>query len=59
LPNGTRLDPLARSPDALWIQVKELENDQEGWVAAAFAYVSCDVSVPDLPVGEIGATPSS
>ena len=59
LPNGTRLDPLARSSDALWIQVKELENDQEGWVAAAFAYVSCDVSVPDLPVGEIGATPSS
>jgi len=59
LPNGTGLEPLARSPDALWIQVRELENDQVGWVAAAFAYVSCEVSVPDLPMGEMPAPSAS
>ena len=52
LPSGTQLEPVARSSDALWIQVRVQESGQIGWGAAAVAYVSCDVSVVDLPVGE-------
>jgi hypothetical protein len=59
LPNGTRLEPLARSSDARWIQVQVQESGQVGWVAADTVYVSCNLSVVDLPVSKPPPTPVS
>ena len=49
LPNGTRLDPLVRSSDGQWIQIRVQESEQLGWVAAFSPYISCNFSVIDLP----------
>jgi len=57
LSEGTRLEPLARNPDALWIQVWVPESGQTGWVRATSSYVSCDVSVVELPAIAPPSTP--
>jgi hypothetical protein len=59
LPNGTRLEPLARSPDVPWIQVRVQGSDQIGWVSAAPAYISCNVPMADLPVSELPPSPTT
>jgi hypothetical protein len=48
LPNGTRLEPLARSSDGQWIQIRVQGSDQIGWVAAYSPYIVCNFSVIDL-----------
>ncbi len=50
LPDGTRLEPLARSSDDLWILVRIEGGDLVGWVASFEPYVSCNFPVTDLPV---------
>lgn len=51
LPNGVNLEPLARSNDGMWIQVRVVESGQMGWIDAEATYISCNVPVTDLPVG--------
>ena len=48
--DGTRLEPLARSSDDQWIQIRVHGSEQVGWVAAFSPYISCNFSVTDLPV---------
>jgi hypothetical protein len=48
--NGTHLEPLARSSDNQWIQIRIQGSEQTGWVAAFSPYISCNFSVTDLPV---------
>ena len=52
VPAGTGLEPLGRSPDASWINVRVHGSDQHGWLVAHPAFVSCNVSVGDLPMRE-------
>ncbi|MFQ5855072.1 MAG: SH3 domain-containing protein [Anaerolineae bacterium] len=59
LPNGTRFEPLARSPDGQWIWVRVQESDQEGWVAANEQFVRCNVSPLELSPTEVPPTPTS
>jgi uncharacterized protein YraI len=47
---GARLEPLAHSPDGLWLQVRMEGSSQPGWVASSTDLVSCNVPVKDLPV---------
>lgn len=49
---GMYLDPLARSVNGRWVQVRVRESGQIGWVSARPVYVSCNVSVADLPVSQ-------
>lgn len=49
---GMQLDPLARSVNGRWVQVRVRESGQIGWVSARPVYVSCNVSVADLPVSQ-------
>jgi hypothetical protein len=58
LPSGTLLEPLGRSPDSLWLQVRVAASGEEGWVAAAAAYISCNVFVNELPVSQPPPTPT-
>ena len=58
LSSGTLLEPLGRSPDSLWIQVRVAASGEEGWVAAAAAYISCNVFVNELPVSQPPPTPA-
>ena len=49
---GMLLDPLARSPDAHWFQVRVRETGQTGWVSAKPAYLSCNVLTVNLPISQ-------
>lgn len=52
VPAGTGLELLGRSPNASWIHVRIHGSDQQGWLVAHPAFVSCNVSVGDLPMSE-------
>jgi hypothetical protein len=58
LPNGANLEPLARSPDGGWIQVRVQETDDAGWVSIDPQYVSCNVELDTLPLGTVPPTPT-
>jgi hypothetical protein len=47
---GSQLEPLARSSDGSWINVRVGGSDQLAWVSSAPIYVSCNMPVNDLPV---------
>jgi hypothetical protein len=49
--NSQDFVPLGVSPDGLWLRV-QLESGEEGWVAYAAEYESCNVAAVDLPVIE-------
>jgi hypothetical protein len=53
LSQGTRFVPLGRNPDGTWIKVRVAGSEQLGWVANSDGYVSCNVSVTNLPVSEL------
>jgi hypothetical protein len=52
LSSGTLLEPLGRSPDSLWLEVQVPASGEQGWVAAAAAYISCNLFVNELPVSQ-------
>ena len=47
---GARLEPLARSGDGYWINVRVESGNQVGWVSSAPGLTACNVPVGDLPV---------
>lgn len=57
LTTGTRLEALARNRDGTWLQARVQGGSQTGWLSAAATYVSCDISVADLPLGETPPLP--
>ena len=52
LAQDMRFKPLGHNPDGLWIKVRVEGSEQLGWVANSTGFVSCNVSVTDLPVSE-------
>ena len=52
LVENTRLKPLGRNSDGLWIKVRVEGSEQLGWVSNASGYLSCNVSVDLLPLSE-------
>ena len=58
LPNGTVLVPLARNPDASWIEVRVEGDLVQGWTAAGEPYTVCDIDINILGVGVIPVTPT-
>jgi hypothetical protein len=47
---GDVAEPLARSADARWLNVRLAGGEQAVWISSAPIYVTCSVSVTDLPV---------
>ncbi len=47
---GAQLEPLGRSADGNWINVRPAGSAQPAWVSAAAIYVMCTMPVADLPV---------
>lgn len=52
LTKDTPFEPLGRTEDELWVQVRVSDSGQEGWVSNASNFIACDVPVSDLPVTE-------
>jgi hypothetical protein len=50
--DGDQIEPLQRTADELWIQVREEGDGQTGWVANDRPYITCNLSISDLPVSE-------
>jgi len=47
---NARLEPLARSADGYWINVRVEGGNQVGWVSSTPGLTACNVPVGDLPV---------
>lgn len=50
--------PQARIADNTWIQVQVLETGQVGWVSAGAEYISCNIDLTGLPLGQTPPTPT-
>jgi tetratricopeptide (TPR) repeat protein len=48
---GTRLAPLARSPDGHWLKVDAAEA--QGWILTGEDYITCHVDIADIPIGDL------
>lgn len=45
-----RFEPLARSPDGLWLQVRMENQFYIGWISKLDDYFSCSTALEDLPI---------
>ena len=52
LTQGDRFEPLERTINGLWIRARVEDSDLSGWVANSPGYISCNVSVGDIPVSQ-------
>ena len=55
---STQLEAFGRNTDGSWIRVRIQGGNQEGWVSALPALVTCNGSIADLAVSEPRPTPT-
>ncbi len=54
----TVLVPLARNADSTWIEVQPQNSGAVGWVNTGAQFISCNIDVTALPLGQIPPTPT-
>lgn len=61
LPANTALIPLAFNPTGIpggpWVQVREVQGDEIGWVSAGEQFVSCNIDLTNLPSVNVAPPP--
>ncbi|MBN1218416.1 MAG: hypothetical protein JXM69_05785 [Anaerolineae bacterium] len=58
LPQNMALIPLARIADNTWIEVQVQESGEVGWVSTGAQFITCNIDVSGLPLGQIPPTPT-
>lgn len=59
LPQNSILLPVARTADSSWIQVQTESDGNTGWVSAEPQFVTCNININDLPLGDVPPTPTN
>ena len=58
LAQGETFTPQARLDDNSWLEVRVEQSGQIGWVSAGPEYISCNIDLSSLPLGQIPPTPT-
>ena len=58
LTQGTALIPQNSSPDGQWVFVQVSNSEQVGWVDVSPQFITCNLDVASLPVGQVPPTPT-
>jgi hypothetical protein len=57
LSQGTLLKPLTRISDNTWIEAQVQDTNEVGWVGADAQFISCNIDISGLSLGQIPPTP--
>jgi hypothetical protein len=58
LSQGTLLKPLTRISDNTWLEVQVQDTNEVGWVGAGTQFISCNIDITGLSLGQIPPTPT-
>jgi hypothetical protein len=58
LSQGTLLKPLTRTSDNTWIEAQVQDTNEVGWVGADAQFISCNIDISGLSLGQIPPTPT-
>jgi hypothetical protein len=58
LTQGTLLKPLTRISDNTWIEAQIQDTSEVGWVGADAQFISCNIDIAGLSLGQIPPTPT-
>jgi hypothetical protein len=58
LSQGTLLKPLTRISDNSWIEAQVQDTNEVGWVGADAQFISCNIDISGLSLGQIPPTPT-